>query len=80
MAYLRVPPATMRKAGYFLDYVQSDRGAVYGYQRPESRRPATTAIGLLCRMYLGWKHDHARAAARRADAGPAWALDRQDRA
>ncbi len=59
MAYLRVPPATMRKAGYFLDYVQSDHGAVYGYQRPESGRPATTAIGLLCRMYLGWKHDHA---------------------
>ena len=58
MAYLRVPPATMRKAGYFLDHVQSDCGAVYGYQRPESRRPATTAIGLLCRMYLGWKQDH----------------------
>jgi hypothetical protein len=58
MAYLRVPPATMRKAGYFLDFVQGERGAVYGYQRPESRRPATTAIGLLCRMYLGWKHEH----------------------
>jgi hypothetical protein len=58
MAYLRVPPATMRKAGYFLDYVQSDRGAVYGYQRPDNRRAATTAIGLLCRMYLGWDHEH----------------------
>jgi len=57
MAYLRVPPNTMRKAGYFLDYVQGDHGAVYGYQRPETRRPATTAIGLLCRMYLGWKHE-----------------------
>jgi len=57
MAYLRVPPGTMRKAGYFLDSVQSDRGAVYGYQRPERGRPATTAIGLLCRMYLGWQHD-----------------------
>ena len=45
---------TMRKAGYFLDHVQSDRGAVYGYQGPERGRPATTAIGLLCRMYLGW--------------------------
>ena len=58
MAYLRVPPATMRKAGYFLDHVQNDRGAVYGYQHPESRRPATRAIGLLCRMYLGWNQDH----------------------
>ncbi len=57
MAYLRVPPGTMRKANYFLDHVQSDRGAVYGYQRPERGRPATTAIGLLCRMYLGWSHD-----------------------
>jgi len=57
MAYLRVPPQTMRKAGYFLDAVQSDRGAVYGYQGPERGRPATTAIGLLGRMYLGWKHE-----------------------
>ncbi len=57
MAYLRVPQQTMRKAGYFLDSVQSDRGAVYGYQGPERGRPATTAIGLLGRMYLGWKHE-----------------------
>ena len=57
MAYLRVPPATLKKAGYFLDSVQGERGAVYGYQSPEGRRPATTAIGLLCRMYLGWGHD-----------------------
>ena len=57
MAYLRVPNGTMRKADYFLDHVQSDRGAVYGYTGPEARRPATTAIGLLCRMYLGWHHE-----------------------
>jgi hypothetical protein len=59
MAYLKVPPATVRKAGYFLDSVQSDRGSIYGYLRPERGRPATTAIGLLCRMYLGWKRDNA---------------------
>ncbi len=58
MAYLHVPPGTMRKAGYFLDSVQSDGGATYGYQNPDRRRPATTAIGLLCRMYLGWEHDN----------------------
>jgi hypothetical protein len=58
MAYLRVPSLTLKKAGYFLDHVQGERGAVYGYQSPEARRPATTAIGLLCRMYLGWKHDY----------------------
>src|SRR6185436_17971284 len=57
MAYLKVPQHTMRKAGYFLDHVQGDRGASYGYQMPESRRPATTAIGLLSRMYLGWTHE-----------------------
>jgi hypothetical protein len=57
MAYLRVPPNTMRKADYFLDHVQSDRGATYGYTGPEMRRPATTAIGLLSRMYLGWKRE-----------------------
>lgn len=54
MAYLRVPQDTLRKAGYFLDSVQGERGAVYGYQRPNMRRPATTAIGLLGRMFLGW--------------------------
>ena len=58
MAYRKVPPATMKKAGYFLDHVQGEKGAVYGYQSPDGRRPATTAIGLLSRMYLGWKHDH----------------------
>ncbi len=57
LAYLRVPPMTMRKADYFLDHVQGDRGATYGYTGPELRRPSTSAIGLLCRMYLGWKRD-----------------------
>jgi hypothetical protein len=57
MAYLEVPQITMRKATYFLDQVQSERGATYGYQDPDGRRPATTAIGLLSRMYLGWDHD-----------------------
>jgi hypothetical protein len=57
MAYLKVPPMTMRKANYFLDHVQSEKGAVYGYMTPERGRPATTAIGLLCRMYMGWERD-----------------------
>lgn len=57
MAYLRVPRDALRKAGYFLDSVQGEGGAVYGYQRPDTRRPGTTAIGLLCRMYLGWNRD-----------------------
>jgi hypothetical protein len=33
------------------------RGAFYGYQDTK-RRPTTTAIGLLCRMYTGWPRKH----------------------
>jgi len=58
MAYLRVPPVTVRKASAFLDSVQAQGGAQYGYTGPQAGRPATTAIGLLCRMYLGWKKNN----------------------
>ena len=57
MAYLAVPPAVVGKASVFLDFVQSDSGARYGYTKPGNGH-ATTAIGLLCRMYLGWKKDN----------------------
>lgn len=57
MSYLQVPPNTIRGASNFLDLVQSDSGAKYGYTDPGAGA-ATTAVGLLCRMYLGWKRDH----------------------
>jgi hypothetical protein len=57
MANLAVSKQTYHKASHFLDGVQSDSGAVYGYTDPGSKE-ATTAIGLLCRMYLGWKKDN----------------------
>lgn len=57
MSYLNVPPATIAGAIRFLDSVQQDSGAKYGYTSPGAG-PATTAVGLLCRMYLGWKKDH----------------------
>jgi len=57
LAYLTVPPSTVKGAGKFLDSVQSDSGAKYGYTGP-GRGSGTTAIGLLSRMYLGWKRDH----------------------
>ncbi len=57
MAYLRVPPQVVQKAFGYLDTVQADSGATYGYRGPGSGH-ATTAIGLLCRMYLGWKKDN----------------------
>lgn len=62
MAYLNVPNRTITRAKRFLDRVQVDRGSAYGYMGPGSK-PATSAIGLLCRMHLGWKRD--RAALRR---------------
>jgi len=57
MAHIVVPPSTVAGASKFLDTVQSDYGAKYGYASPGAKA-STTAIGLLCRMYLGWKKDH----------------------
>ena len=57
MGYLRVPPITVQKAFRFLDSVQANNGANYGYTDPGSGG-ATTAIGLLCRMYLGWNKEN----------------------
>ncbi len=57
MGYLVVPKNTIAKASRFLDAVQSQGGARYGYTTP-GQGQATSAVGLLCRMYLGWKKDH----------------------
>ena len=57
MAYLNVPPQTIVGASRFLDSVQTDSGSKYGYTGPGAGS-ATTAVGLLCRMYLGWKKDN----------------------
>jgi hypothetical protein len=57
MAYLVVPPSTIQGSVRFLDSVQADSGALYGYTTP-GQGQGTTAVGLLCRMYLGWKQDN----------------------
>ena len=57
MANLSVPPQTVILASRFLDTVQVDGGAGYGYSSPGGK-PSTSAIGLLCRMYLGWKKEN----------------------
>ena len=57
MAFLKVSPLTIKKAVEFLNTVQQDDGATYGYTDP-GNAPGTSAVGLLCRMYLGWKKDH----------------------
>ena len=58
MAYLNVPKGTVLGAMKFLDSVQADSGRQYGYTAAAEGRRATSAVGLLSRMYLGWKHDN----------------------
>lgn len=57
-AGIRVPRGVLNGATKFLDRVQYDDGARYGYTEPGGGSPAVTAVGLLCRMYLGWKADN----------------------
>ena len=57
MAFLQVSPLTIKRAVEFLNAVQQDDGATYGYTDP-GNGAGTSAVGLLCRMYLGWKKDH----------------------
>jgi len=58
MAYLQVNPLTVKKAVDFLNSVESNSGANYGYTDNTRTSPCLTAVGLLCRMYLGWKKDN----------------------
>ncbi len=57
-AYLATSDDTFAGVSRFLDSVQSNNGANYGYTSPGIGR-ATTAMGLLCRMHLGWERDNA---------------------
>ncbi len=56
MAYLKVPRQTLYDAERFLNSVQSESGARYGYLKPGAGE-TTSAVGLLCRLYLGWSPD-----------------------
>ncbi|MFM8805723.1 MAG: prenyltransferase/squalene oxidase repeat-containing protein, partial [Planctomycetia bacterium] len=72
MAFLQIDPRSVKGAVAFLNSVQSDDGSAYGYRDP-GNSPPLNAVGLLCRMYLGWKRDHPalkRGAERLAKAGP----------
>ena len=71
-AYLKVDPSAAQGAMKFLDSVQADGGAAYGYTSA-GNGPTTTAEGLLCRQILGWEKDHPaiqRGVAALAAAGP----------
>jgi len=50
---LEAPSPTIDGVRRFLDRIQSQQGAAYGYRSPFAK-PCTSAIGLLCRMYTGW--------------------------
>ena len=54
MARLDVPSPTIFLAQRFLQSVASQGGAKYGYLTNAPRK-TTTAVGLLCRMYTGWR-------------------------
>jgi hypothetical protein len=53
LAGLTVPNATWAGVNNFLDSVSTPDGSGYGYQQPQPA-PTMTAVGLLCRQYMGW--------------------------
>lgn len=53
MSGLSVPKPVLDGAGKFLDSVMDKSNYGYGYTGPGST-PTLTAVGLLCRQYLGW--------------------------
>lgn len=74
MSYLRVPSSVVHGASLFLDSVATDQGTGYAYTGGNlDYRKSTSAIGLLCRMYLGWNRQNeilARGVERVAQTGP----------
>ena len=60
MAGLIVESGSLDKISQFLDRVAHNGGSHYSYRVNEPPTLAMTAEGLLCRQYLGWKHDDPR--------------------
>ena len=56
-AELEVDREVFYKVNHYLDLAQEYEGAAYAYQPGSRISEAMTAEGLLCRQYLGWKHD-----------------------
>jgi hypothetical protein len=52
-------PNAIKLSSKFLDEVQHENGSKYAYQGGEGSNPTAsmTAVGLLCRMYLGWNEN-----------------------
>lgn len=60
MAGLDVPSPVLEKISVFLDSVSMENQSKYAYMPGQDYRLTMTAEGLLCREYLGWKHDDDR--------------------
>jgi hypothetical protein len=60
-AGLAVPQPTFDLLSRFLDIMEDSNGLGYGYNAPGAAR-ATSAVGLLCREFLGWGPAHPRLA------------------
>ncbi len=54
---ISVSASTFNDVKMFLNFVQADDGVYYGYTGPDKGNATTTAVGLLCRMYMGWKRE-----------------------
>ncbi|TWU25834.1 prenyltransferase/squalene oxidase repeat-containing protein [Bythopirellula polymerisocia] len=55
---LDIPRHVWYRAAEFLDSVEAEKGAAYGYQQPSTTRPAMSSVGLYGRMMIGWPQDH----------------------
>jgi hypothetical protein len=55
---IKVPSSAFKLVDKFLDSVQGEKGALYGYtsapRTSSEASPTLTSVGLLCRMYMGW--------------------------
>ncbi len=55
---LNIPRTVGMGINKFLNDVSHANGSQYSYTPGKAPRHSTTSIGLLCRMYMGWKHDN----------------------
>jgi hypothetical protein len=60
MSGLEVPSPQLDSISKFLDAAQHNEGAQYSYKPGQAPTLPMTAEGLLCRQYLGWKHNDPR--------------------
>ncbi|MBS0264303.1 MAG: terpene cyclase/mutase family protein, partial [Planctomycetes bacterium] len=53
IAELQLHPRVLPKVNGFLQRVSVPGSGMYGYMNSSTSRPSTTAVGILCQMYLG---------------------------